>query len=86
MWLGHSQWNDRLFIGSLHELRLYDTALSAEEIALSYPAGADDLPVMAEPCPERLAGEFNRDRVMDIVDAAMLADPFLTSNLELHIE
>ena len=81
MWLGRSQWNDRLFIGSFNECRIYDTALTAEEIALSYLAGPDELPVAGEPCPDRIAGDRNGDCVKDIVDVAMLADELLTADI-----
>jgi len=86
MWLGRGQWNDPLFIGSFNECRIYDTALTAEEVALSYLAGPDELPVMAEPCPVDIAGDLNNDCVMDIVDAAMLADQFLTQKLQAEME
>ena len=85
VWLGRGMWNDPLFIGAFNECRLYDTALTAEEIALSYLAGPDELPVLPEQCELNLAGDMNKDCVVDIVDAAMLADQFLTQNLEAEM-
>ncbi|UCD52432.1 MAG: LamG domain-containing protein, partial [Phycisphaerales bacterium] len=82
VWLGRGQWNDPLFVGSFNECRIYDTVLSAEEIALSYLAGPDELPVLAAPCDVDIAGDLNNDCAMDIVDAAILADQFLTQTLE----
>ena len=82
LWLGRGMWNDPLFIGAFNECRIYDTALTAEEIALAYLAGPDALPVLPEPCGQHLAGDLNGDCVLDIVDAAMLADQFLTQTLE----
>lgn len=41
-WLGRSQYStDPEFGGSLHEFRIYDAALSAEQIQTSYAAGPD---------------------------------------------
>jgi hypothetical protein len=41
-WLGRSQYSsDPELAGSLHELRIYGAALSAEQIALSRSAGPD---------------------------------------------
>jgi concanavalin A-like lectin/glucanase superfamily protein/Ig-like domain-containing protein len=82
MWLGRSQWNDRLFIGSFNECRIYDTALTAEEIGLSYLAGPDELPVPLEPCDVALAGDWNGDCVVDALDTSILADQWLTQSLE----
>ena len=43
-WLGHSQYfADPDFNGVIHELRIYDSALSASEIADSHAAGPDPL-------------------------------------------
>ncbi|MBN2685536.1 MAG: lamin tail domain-containing protein [Pontiellaceae bacterium] len=43
-WLGRSQWPDPYFYGSIDEFRIYDGALSAEEVAESYSAGPDVVP------------------------------------------
>lgn len=43
-WLGRSQYsNDEEFRGSFHELRIYDAALSAEQVADSFALGSDPL-------------------------------------------
>jgi hypothetical protein len=52
-WLGRSQWPDPIFDGLFNELRLYDHALSAAEVAASFASGPDVLPdVMPEVVPE----------------------------------
>lgn len=40
-WLGRSNWPDAYFFGSFNEFRIYDTALSSVEVALSAQAGPD---------------------------------------------
>jgi len=82
VWLGRGQWNDPLFVGSFNELRMYDTALSAEEIVQSYLAGPDELPGAPAPCDLVLAGDVNHDCVVDVYDTAILADRWLTQSLE----
>lgn len=43
-WLGRSQWNDTMFAGKFNEFRIWDGALTAEEIAASMAAGPNALP------------------------------------------
>ena len=44
-WLGRSQFNDDpYFAGTIHELRIFRVARTAEQIDESYQAGPDDLP------------------------------------------
>jgi hypothetical protein len=40
-WLGRSPWPDQLFDGSIDEFRVYDTALSAAQVATSFTTGPD---------------------------------------------
>jgi len=41
-WLGRSQFaSDGGFVGTIEEFRIYDVALSASQVALSYQAGPD---------------------------------------------
>jgi hypothetical protein len=41
-WLGRSQWaGDNLFVGSYNEFRIYDNALSADDVASNFFGGAD---------------------------------------------
>jgi hypothetical protein len=40
-WLGRSQWADPLFDGFYNEFRIYNTALTTEEVAASFAAGPD---------------------------------------------
>jgi glucose/arabinose dehydrogenase/type 1 glutamine amidotransferase len=43
VWLGKSQWNDPYFNGQFDEFRIYNGALSDQQIAASYVAGPDAL-------------------------------------------
>jgi len=40
-WLGRAQWDDPMFVGSFNEFRIYNAALSADEVAASFSAGPD---------------------------------------------
>jgi hypothetical protein len=44
-WLGRAQWGDPLFDGLIDEFRIYDTALSAAEVAASFTAGPEPAPL-----------------------------------------
>jgi hypothetical protein len=39
-WLGRSQWNDDMFLGTYNEFRIYDNAMTGLEVAASYVSGA----------------------------------------------
>jgi hypothetical protein len=80
-WLGRSQWGDPLFVGSFSELRIFDTALTGEEIAADYLAGPDELGQLPEPAGTSLLGDLNGDGVYDFLDVAIAADQFLTQKL-----
>lgn len=82
LWLGRSQWGDPLYCGSYNELRMYDTALSAAEVAANYLAGPDVIAEPAAPCDVHVAGDRNGDCVVDFVDAAVTADEWLVQSLE----
>ena len=82
LWLGRSQWGDPLYCGSYNELRMYDTALSAAEIAANYLAGPDVIAEPAVPCEVNVAGDRNDDCVVDFVDAAITADEWLVLSLQ----
>jgi hypothetical protein len=43
VWLGKSQWNDPYFNGQFDEFRIYNGALSDQQIAASYVGGPDAL-------------------------------------------
>jgi hypothetical protein len=43
VWLGKSQWNDPYFNGQFEEFRIYNGALSDQQITASYGAGPDAL-------------------------------------------
>lgn len=48
-WIGRSQFDhDPFFAGSIDELRTYDTALSAAQVAADFAAGPDKLPAAEE--------------------------------------
>jgi hypothetical protein len=40
-WLGRSQWNDTLFVGSYNEFRVWDNALDPLDVAKNFVGGAD---------------------------------------------
>jgi len=44
-WLGRSQWNDAMFQGKYNEFRIWEGALSADQVAASQAAGPNSLPV-----------------------------------------
>jgi hypothetical protein len=48
-WLGRAQWGDPLFDGSYNEFRIYDYALSADQVLGNFQAGADVVNVIPEP-------------------------------------
>lgn len=52
-WLGRSQWPDSLFDGWYDEVRIYDHALSADEVTANFRGGADAL--VPEPASLALA-------------------------------
>ncbi len=52
-WLGRSQWPDSLFDGWYDEVRIYDHALSANEVTANFRGGADAL--VPEPASLALA-------------------------------
>jgi hypothetical protein len=81
IWLGRSQWGDPLYCGSYNELRWYDTALSAAQIAADYLAGPDVVAEPAAPCAVHVVGDRNNDCVVDFVDAAVTADQWLVQSL-----
>lgn len=83
-WLGRSQWGgDPMFTGSFNEVRIHDTALSAEEIMANYLAGPDALGVLPEPgdCDVAIVGDVNGDCNVDLGDAALLIEQFLIDEL-----
>ena len=44
MWIGKSNWPDPYFTGSFEEFRIYDGALSLEQVEKNYAAGPDVIP------------------------------------------
>ena len=44
-WLGRAQWGDPLFDGLIDEFRIYDTRLTAAEVAASFTAGPEPAPL-----------------------------------------
>lgn len=43
-WLGRSQWNDNMFQGKYDEFRIWEGALSAEQVAANFAAGPNTVP------------------------------------------
>jgi len=81
-WLGRSQWGDVLYVGSFNELRVYDTALTGEQIAADFLAGPDELGQLpAASDGPVLIGDLNGDGLYDFLDMAVAADQWLTQKL-----
>ncbi len=43
-WLGRSQWGDNMFQGKFNEFRIWEGALSADQVAANYTAGPNTVP------------------------------------------
>ncbi|MDH7598106.1 MAG: PA14 domain-containing protein [Sedimentisphaerales bacterium] len=86
-WIGRSQWNDPLLVGAINEFRIWDTALSAAEIARHYLVGPDDTS-LSEPgaCVTgvRSMGDLNGDCVMDFIDYAMMIEQWMMDTTPLQ--
>ena len=48
-WLGRSQWNDAMFQGSFNEFRIWEGALSADQVAANFAAGPNEVPQPTTP-------------------------------------
>jgi hypothetical protein len=48
-WLGRSQWNDAMFQGSFNEFRIWEGALSPEQVAANFAAGPNEVPAPTTP-------------------------------------
>lgn len=48
-WLGRSQWNDAMFQGSFNEFRIWEGALSAEQVTANFAAGPNQVPEPSTP-------------------------------------
>lgn len=48
-WLGRAQWPDTMYVGSYNEFRLYDYALTANQLLGNFGAGPDVVNVVPEP-------------------------------------
>jgi hypothetical protein len=48
-WLGRSQWGDPMYQGSINEFRIYEGALTASQVAATFAAGPNALPVLTPP-------------------------------------
>lgn len=48
-WLGRSQWADAMFAGTYNEFRIWEGALSAEQVAANYAAGPGTVPLPSAP-------------------------------------
>jgi len=80
-WIGRSQWGDPLAQGAINELRIWDTALSAAEIARHAQVGPEDTslagPIDPSACPIKTVGDENGDCVVDFVDYAMMVERWM---------
>ena len=48
-WLGRSQWDDTMFQGSYNEFRIWEGALSADQVAANLAAGPNVVPAPSTP-------------------------------------
>jgi len=80
-WIGRSQWGDPLAQGAINELRIWDTALSASEIARHALIGPEDAslagPIDPNACPVKTVGDENGDCVLDFVDYAAMVERWM---------
>jgi hypothetical protein len=65
-WLGRAQWNDPMLVGSYNEFRIYNYALTQDQITASLDAGPD---TVIGGQPEFKRGDSNRDSTVNIADA-----------------
>jgi hypothetical protein len=79
-WLGRSQWNDPLFMGSYNEFRIWDIALTGDAILAHLQAGPG-VPEPADACLDRPEADLNGDCRVDLEDLAVMSLQWLTSGL-----
>ncbi len=79
-WLGRAQWNDRMYNGSINELRIWDEAISGGWIKARYQAGPDN-PFPADACVSAPANDLNGDCAIDLEDFIILANEWLYCGL-----
>lgn len=60
-WLGRSQWPDAVFDGSYNEFRVFDYALTANQVLGNFEAGPDVLNIAR-------GGDYNNDGVVNVED------------------
>lgn len=56
VWLGRAQWIDPMFNGSFNEFRIYDGVMFDADVAASFAAGPDNLPVASPTLTIALVG------------------------------
>jgi len=84
-WIGRSQWGDPLAQGAINELRIWDTALSAAEIARHAQIGPEDTS-LAGPvtCARLTVNDLNGDCVVDFIDYAMIVEQWMMDTAVLQ--
>jgi hypothetical protein len=77
-WIARSQYNDPYGMGAINELRFWDAALAAYEIARHAQIGPDD-PSLFPPvtCATLTVGDLNGDCVVDFIDYAMMVEQWM---------
>jgi hypothetical protein len=75
-WLGRAQYSDLMFEGSYNEFRVYDYALTAEEVLGNYQAGANKVNTIGS---QDMPGDADRDGDVDADDAQALAEAWGTA-------
>ena len=78
-WLGRSQWNDAMFQGKFNEFRIWEGALSADQVAASQAAGPNSLPVAsAIPWREPTGQHPDADAGLGLLPATLQRAPELS--------
>ena len=81
-WLGRSEWpGDKLFVGKINELRIYNIPLTGPWIKAIYQKGPDHDPLDADPCLFESPMDANGDCVVDLADFAVFAENWLWCGL-----
>jgi hypothetical protein len=58
-WMGRSQWGDPMFQGSINEFRIYEGALTPDQVAAAQTAGPNALPLLTKPTLTVVRGNGN---------------------------
>ncbi|MBN1419604.1 MAG: LamG domain-containing protein [Planctomycetes bacterium] len=77
-WLGRSQWADAMYDGSYNEFRIYDYALSEEQVRGDYVLGPDE-PPCGPPTERFIRGDTDGSGVFTIGDGIQILERLFTN-------